>query len=130
MDSKIARIYWDADSDPRNPGWVVELEDTLEQHALVSAADADDDELNDEAESWCCGRYKIDIDRSNAPTLDQLFDAIKAGTQELHDDLPTFGGDYPEPDRGGIWSWDETRAIVGTSKDDLRIVTREELAAD
>ncbi len=38
--------------------------------------------------------------------------------------LPTFGGG--EVYGGCIWSWDETRLLVGTCGDDLEIVTREE----
>lgn len=126
MGSKIARVYWDADSDPRNPGWVVELGDTLEQHALIAGVDAADDDLIADADSWCRGRYEIHIDRSNAPTLDQLFASLKDRAQELHDDLPTFGGEAPAR-TDGVWSWDATRAIVGECVDDLQIVPRDDL---
>ncbi|MBK5247507.1 MAG: hypothetical protein JJE49_09615 [Peptostreptococcaceae bacterium] len=37
--------------------------------------------------------------------------------------LPTFGGTEPS-DTEGIWSWDETRLIVGTCASDLQIISR------
>lgn len=37
--------------------------------------------------------------------------------------LPTFGGEAPK-DTTGIWSWDETRLLIGTCADDLEIVDR------
>ena len=37
--------------------------------------------------------------------------------------LPTFGGTEPA-DTTGIWSWDETRMIVGDGSADLEIVER------
>lgn len=40
-------------------------------------------------------------------------------------DLPTFGGTEPR-DTVGVWSWDATSLLVGTSADDLQIVTRDE----
>ena len=39
------------------------------------------------------------------------------------DDLPTFGGVAPE-NTLAIWSWDETRLLVGTCGDDFEIVNR------
>lgn len=39
--------------------------------------------------------------------------------------LPTFGGAEPR-NTAGVWSWDATRLLVGTSAADLRIVAREE----
>lgn len=38
--------------------------------------------------------------------------------------LPTFGGDEPS-DTQGVWSWDETRLLVGYGSD-LEIVGRKE----
>ena len=37
--------------------------------------------------------------------------------------LPTFGGTEPA-DTTGVWSWDETRMIVGDGSADLEIVER------
>jgi hypothetical protein len=37
--------------------------------------------------------------------------------------LPVFGGSEPD-ETTGIWSWDETHLIVGSSADDLEIVER------
>ena len=42
-------------------------------------------------------------------------------------DLPNFGGEEPD-DTDGVWSWDETRLIVGSFAGDLAIITREEYA--
>ena len=59
--------------------------------------------------------------------LDELLAAVKAG--KYHDDvmheLPVFGGSEPR-DTSGIWSWDETRLLVGTWDDDMKIVPRDE----
>lgn len=38
--------------------------------------------------------------------------------------LPTFGGEEPR-DTSGIWSWDETRLLLGACASDLRIEARE-----
>ncbi len=37
--------------------------------------------------------------------------------------LPTFGGEEPA-NTAEIWSWDETRLLMGTCADDLEIVDR------
>ena len=42
-------------------------------------------------------------------------------------DLPTFGGKEPVCTLG-VWSWDETRLIVGTCNNDLEIVRRKDTA--
>jgi len=65
-------------------------------------------------------------------SLEALFEAMKNNDPRTigpdggwSADLPTFGG--PEPkDTAGIWSWDLGRLLVGSSLDDLRIVSREE----
>lgn len=38
-------------------------------------------------------------------------------------ELPAFGGDAPA-DTAGVWSWDDTRLLVGAGRDDLRIIRR------
>lgn len=77
---------------------------------------------------------------ATAPTtLDELCDAVnddvrtglpretgETGPIDMSS-LPTFGGAEPD-DTGGIWSWDETRLLVGSGR--LRIVTREEWAVN
>ena len=69
--------------------------------------------------------------------LDELFELMvdandeawaDAGLPTAHGDpdwteLPVFGGDAPDDTRE-IWSWDETRMIVGTHADDLEIMER------
>lgn len=42
-------------------------------------------------------------------------------------DLPNFGGEEPD-DTDGVWSWDETRLIIGEFAGNLEIITREEFA--
>tara|TARA_B100000745_G_C20070223_1_gene365298 strand:+ start:306 stop:521 length:216 start_codon:yes stop_codon:yes gene_type:complete len=42
-------------------------------------------------------------------------------------DLPTFGGEGPACTLG-VWSWDETRLLIGTCNDDLEIVRRKDTA--
>lgn len=41
-------------------------------------------------------------------------------------ELPTFGGEEPAGGTSEVWSWDETRLLVGTCASDLRIVARSE----
>ena len=62
--------------------------------------------------------------------LERLRDLLEANDPAVLDqhgqwstDLPTFGGDEPE-NTDGVWSWDETRLIVGTCSDDVEIVSR------
>lgn len=59
--------------------------------------------------------------------LDELFEAMRDGRIACFDELPTFGGAEPD-DTSGVWSWDTSRAIVGTCGEDIEIITREELA--
>lgn len=55
--------------------------------------------------------------------LENLFDAMKNGSFDKWDNLPTFGGKEPA-DTCGVWSWDETRQIVGTCAEDILIENR------
>lgn len=57
--------------------------------------------------------------------LETLLEAIRAGayTEQQMTELPTFGGEEPL-DTDGIWSWDETRLIVGLCAEDMRIIDR------
>ncbi len=57
--------------------------------------------------------------------LDDLYTGIRCGEAELTADLPTFGGETPE-DTQEIWSWDETRLMVGTDTNNIDIVLRSE----
>ncbi len=61
--------------------------------------------------------------------LDELAEMMRGGQVFRFDDgtLPTFGGDEPT-DTSGVWSWDATRAIVGSCRSDIEIITRAELA--
>ena len=73
---------------------------------------------------------------TEAESLDELLDALQELdelTQDVLDrdehnnitDLPTFGGTEPS-DTDGIWSWDESRLLVGTCIDDMVIEDRED----
>ena len=57
-------------------------------------------------------------------SLQQLFDALKAGTVALDDNLPLFADEEWEPPAGGVWSWDATHMLEGTCVADLEIVAR------
>jgi len=80
----------------------------------------------------------------NATNLDELLAALRAaeaaarvlaestGSEPVEidiDNLPVFGGETPA-NTAGVWSWDETRLLVGACigtgefSDDLRIVAR------
>lgn len=63
-------------------------------------------------------------------TLDDLCVAMKNNERSILDrfgqwssSLPTFGGEEPA-DTQEVWSWDETRLLVGTCASDLEIVDR------
>ena len=47
--------------------------------------------------------------------------------QQWSSDLPTFGGEAPS-DTEAIWSWDDTRVIMGYGSQDLEIRGREAVA--
>ena len=57
--------------------------------------------------------------------LFELCQFMKAGQFTEHEmtELPTFGGEEPTHTRG-IWSWDESRMIVGDCADDFEVVWR------
>lgn len=61
-------------------------------------------------------------------TLADLAEAFRAGDLDDEDcsTLPTYGGSdlAQEIDTHGIWSWDETRVLVGLCGDDSQIVPR------
>jgi len=59
-------------------------------------------------------------------SLNELFSRMRARDPSLGDwtSLPTFGGDEPDV-TACVWSWDQTRMIVGTCPDDIQIVERD-----
>lgn len=63
----------------------------------------------------------------NAHNLDELLAALRAHGNELNcremTHLPTFVGEEPS-NTSGVWSWDESRLLVGTCASDLRIEDR------
>lgn len=64
--------------------------------------------------------------KTRFPTLDALFAAMKRDDPWIGREwemLPVYGGPTPRSTMG-VWSWDETRLIVGTCSDDLQIVPR------
>lgn len=65
------------------------------------------------------------MDNSKITTLDDLYNAMRAGQITADwDNLPTFGGADID-DTHGVWSWDADRMIVGTCADDLEVVPRQ-----
>ncbi|ADC73211.1 hypothetical protein TK90_2725 (plasmid) [Thioalkalivibrio sp. K90mix] len=70
----------------------------------------------------------------NASDLDVLVEALAERYDDTSErfqerglvDLPNFGGDETEDTRG-IWSWDETRLLIGEGDpDEWQVVTRED----
>ena len=61
------------------------------------------------------------------PTLDSLLASMRSGALSGCDadwtDLPNYGGLTPE-NTVGVWSWDETRLLVGECSDDLVLMSR------
>lgn len=77
----------------------------------------------------------------NAPNLDALlvalkefhcrfywFDGVEVDACFDMTDLPTFGTEMVdhELDTHGVWSWDDTRKLIGTCTEDLEIVPRDD----
>ncbi|WP_026332133.1 hypothetical protein [Thioalkalivibrio sp. ALE16] len=90
----------------------------------IEYRDADDTSL-----AWSAERAIL-----KAPSLDSLVEALSErfdSTSERFQerglvDLPNYGGDEPE-DTQGIWSWDETRLLIGEGgPDEWEVVTRED----
>ena len=67
--------------------------------------------------------YRCGDDSGPIDDLDDLLAVVQDHAPDELDDLPTFGGVEPE-DTSEIWSWDETRLLVGTCCADLEIVNR------
>ena len=63
------------------------------------------------------------MDSGPIDDLDDLLSVLRVHQPNDLDDLPTFGGNEPT-DTEQVWSWDETRLLVGTCCDDLKIVKR------
>ena len=65
--------------------------------------------------------------KAQYPTLDSLLASMRSGALSQRDadwsDLPSYGGATPE-NTLGIWSWDETRLLVGQCASDLEIRDR------
>lgn len=67
----------------------------------------------------------------NIANLDQLLAYLADLSDDENDrvdwaSLPTFGGPDVD-DTDGVWSWDATRMLVGTCRDDLEIIPREDV---
>jgi hypothetical protein len=66
---------------------------------------------------------------NNAKNLNELLEIMQLeitpddSNNNEWENLPTFGGEEPK-DTGEIWSWDKTRLIVGTCKNDIEIIDR------
>lgn len=72
----------------------------------------------------------IEAELETAANLYDLLAAIRAIPEDVYLDvdltsLPTFGGEEPSS-TAGVWSWDEEHLLVGTCRDDFRIVPRTE----
>jgi hypothetical protein len=65
--------------------------------------------------------------KARYPTLDSLLASMRSGALSGCDadwtDLPNYGGTTPE-NTVGVWSWDETRLLVGECSDDLVLLNR------
>lgn len=100
--------------------WAQDPETGEQGLTSVSYEEADDDSL-----AW--------VRATEAPRrlaacddLDDLQELLQDRDYSEHldwTDLPTYGGEEPS-DTSGVWSWDETRLLVGTCASDLRIVDR------
>ena len=64
--------------------------------------------------------------KAKHPTLDSLLASMRSGALSGRDtdwsDLPNYGG--APVDALGVWSWDETRLLVGECSSDVTIVDR------
>jgi len=96
-------IYYDT-QDPENEGWAWRFKGEGEGTGLVTESGEINNlrDLRDALASY--GKHDIDFDV---------------------DTIPTFGGCEPA-DTEEVWSWDETRLLVGPCFTDLEIVPRNE----
>lgn len=135
--TKIVRVevyhhgYEDADEHAETEDWCrelfdarVALEELPPEHRARAKAFLDAHDVDGAGEAdWirdaiCLGGYS---------SLDELLSALRARHLPLTDLLPVYGG--PEPtEHVGAWSWDERSVMIGTCRDDLRIVSREDFA--
>jgi hypothetical protein len=72
-------------------------------------------------------REKMKI--AETKTLQELLNAIMELSDEENElvdwsSFPVFGGEEPNS-TSQVWSWDGTSLLVGTCRDDLKIVPRE-----
>lgn len=67
--------------------------------------------------------YRCGDDSGPIDDLGDLLAVLRDYQPNDLDDLPTFGGVEPK-DTLEVWSWDETRLLVGTCAADLEIVAR------
>lgn len=68
----------------------------------------------------------IELDEDKQPIMTTVHaDLPQRSGLVIWEELPTFGGAEPR-NTVGVWSWDETRLLVGEGRDDLRIIDREE----
>ena len=67
--------------------------------------------------------YRCGDDSGPIDDLGDLLAVLRDYQPNDLDDLPTFGGVEPK-DTLEVWSWDETRLLVGTCLADLEIVAR------
>ena len=103
--------------------------DEAEQMAAAEHIYTNDEDYETSTEADF-GRAMVDDCHSGPKTLDDLFEQIKSGALDHLSgnewaELPVFGGTEPNCTIG-VWSWDETRLLVGTCADDMRIVNRED----
>jgi len=88
-----------------------------------------------DAYQWQVARNILEhFEAETCGTLDDLLGQMLAGTAGDWTSLDTFGEmDQDEFERTvcatsrPVWSWDDTRAIIGACEDDLEIVTHDEI---
>jgi hypothetical protein len=65
--------------------------------------------------------------KAQYPTLDSLLASMRSGALSRCGadwaDLPNYGGETPS-DTMQVWSWDETRLLVGECSDDVTLIHR------
>ena len=69
-----------------------------------------------------------ELDALHISSLDVLLKLVRSGDLDQLDDwsdFPTFGGPEPE-DTAEIWSWDDTRLMVGICSQSMEIINRGE----
>jgi hypothetical protein len=126
LDTETLRVSLDVDGIDAGSGkWLNGITDTSAQ--LVRDNDDATEAVYSALDSGLRAQLAAQSPAAQCPTLDSLLASMRCGALSACDadwnDLPSYGGATPR-DTTQVWSWDETRLLVGDCSDNLEIVDR------